>query len=256
MILPGKGWGQTTVFSDDFSTNTSATWTTSGAIGARRWYVNRPFPDNKWGGRRNTLPAQLELTNDVGGNTNSAGWVYAYTSTSGFSSPYNTTLSSNTGIVTWTFNMRTIRTNPAGFENGNYGVAYILGGTSISPAITGNGYAVVLGGFLASDPVRLVEYTSGLQSLGSGQTGIIVSSTSGLDDFGDDYISVKVTYTPATNSWEFYLRNDGSSGFIDPTSGTLTSQGTAVNTTYTSTALDYMGGYLARCYCGKPNSLF
>ncbi len=34
MIVAQVSWGQTTVFSDDFSTNQSATWTTSGAIGA------------------------------------------------------------------------------------------------------------------------------------------------------------------------------------------------------------------------------
>ncbi|MDD3687740.1 MAG: hypothetical protein PHE56_13360, partial [Bacteroidales bacterium] len=144
-------WGQTTVFSDDFSTNQSVTWTTSGAIGASSWSVSRSGDD--WGARRNTSPAQLEITNDVGGTTNVAGWCFAYASTSSFSSPYNTTLSSNTGVVTWTFNIRQLRTDPAGFASGSYGVAFILGGTSTSTNNTGNGYAVVYGQSGSTDPV-------------------------------------------------------------------------------------------------------
>jgi len=62
------GWGQTTVFTDDFSTNTSATYTTSGAINASAWSVTRSGAD--WGARRNTSPQQLEETNDVGGTAN------------------------------------------------------------------------------------------------------------------------------------------------------------------------------------------
>lgn len=95
---------QTTVFNDDFSTNTSASWTTSGAIGASAWNITRSGSD--FGGRRNTSPAQLELTNDASGTTNVNGWAFASTSTASFSSPYTTTLSSNTGQITWTFNVR------------------------------------------------------------------------------------------------------------------------------------------------------
>ena len=235
------GWGQVTVFTDDFSTNSSTSYTTSGVIGSSSWSVNRSGVD--FGARRNTSPQQLELTNDASASANVLGWVFANASTSSFSSPYNTTLSSNTGLVTWYFNMRQIRTDPSGFGSASYGVGFILGGTANAAATTGNGYAVVLGGTGSTDPVRLVKYTGGIQTLAATQTGIIVSNTTGLTDFGLDYLSVKVTYNPLNNQWELFLRNDGISAFTDPTTGTPISQGTAIENTYTSTSLDYLGGY-------------
>lgn len=237
LFASGQSWGQT-VFTDDFSTNTNATYTTSGAIGTSAWTVTRSGED--WGGRRNTTPAQLELTNDASATSNVAGWVFGSTSTSSFSSPYNTTLSSNTGLVTWTFNMRQPRTDPAGFASGSYGVAFVLGGTSTSINNTGTGYAVVLGQSGATDPVRLARYNNGLQGT---VTNIITSNTTGLTDFGTEYLSIKVTYDPSNNQWELFMRNDGASAFADPTSGTLTSQGTATDNTYTGTSLTVLGGY-------------
>ena len=230
--------GQTTVFTDDFSANQSATYTTSGAIGSSAWSVLRSGAD--WGGRRNTSPAHLELSNDIGGTANVNGWVMASTSTSSFSSPYNTTLSSNTGLVTWTFNMYQERTDPAGFGSGAYGVAYILAGTSTTNNNTGSGYAVALGNSGATDPIRLVRYASGIQGT---MTNIISSNTTGLTDFGANYVSVRVTYTPSTNTWELFLRDDGASAFVDPTTGSLTSQGTATDNTHTGTSLTIMGGW-------------
>ena len=230
--------GQTSVFTDDFSTNQSTTYTTSGAIGSSAWSVLRSGAD--FGARRNTSPARLELTNDASGTSNVNGWVFASTSASSFSSPYNTTLSSNTGVVTWNFNMRQVRPDPAGFSSGSYGVAFILAGQSTTNNNTGNGYAVVLGQSGSTDAIRLVRYASGIQGT---MTNIITSNTTGLTDFGAEYVSVRVTYTPSTNTWELFLRNDGASAFTDPTSGTLTSQGTAVNNTHTGSSLTLMGAW-------------
>ena len=76
----------TTVFTDDFSTNTNATFTTSGAIGSSAWNVLRSGGD--MGARRNETVNQLELTNDASATANANGWVLAYTLSSSFSSPY------------------------------------------------------------------------------------------------------------------------------------------------------------------------
>ncbi|HNI43733.1 MAG TPA: hypothetical protein PK230_03495 [Chitinophagales bacterium] len=230
--------GQTTVFSDDFSTDTSATYTTSGAIGASAWSITTSGVD--WGGRRNTSPAQLELTNDVGATANVQGWVLASTNTASFASPYNTTLSSNTGLVTWTFNMRQIRTDPAALTSAaSYAPAFILAGTSSTNNNTGSGYAIVLGQSGTVDPVRLVKYSAGIQGT---TTDILVSNTAGLTDFGTEYLSIKVTYNPLTNTWELFLRNDVSA-FVDPATGSLTSQGTAVDNTNTGITLGIMGAW-------------
>lgn len=230
----------TTVFSDDFTTSQGATFSTSGSIGTSPWTVTRSGDD--WGAQiDNDI---LGLTNDASATANANGWVFASVATSGFSAPWNSSLSSNPGLVTWNFNMRQIRTDPAGFSTGNYGVAFILGATSATAASAGNGYAVVLGNGLAGDPdpVRLVAYTGGIATLGTGTTGII-TAPSPLSDVGVEYMSLRVTYNPATNGWELFGRNDGSTAFADPTSGTLTSLGTATNSTHTSVSLTSMGGY-------------
>lgn len=236
LFIIGVIFAQTTVFSDDFSTNLSESWTTSGQIGSSSFYVNRSGAD--WGARR--YNNQLELTNDASSSSNAAGWVLAYTSTGGFGSPYNKTLSSNPGIVTWYFNMRQSKTDPGGFGSTSYGVAFILAGTSNTTRDTGTGYAVALGGSGSTDPIRLIKYSSGLGT----STNLITSNTSGLTDFGNEYLSIKVTYDPSNNTWELFLRNDGTTGFSNPMAGTLTTQGTTTDNTYTSsTNLDYMGGY-------------
>lgn len=236
LLLPGLGWGQTTVFSDDFSTDQSATWTTSGQIGSSAFYVNRSGAD--WGARRNTSPAQLELTNDVGETANAAGWAFANVATSGFSSPYNTTLSSNPGLVTWYFNIRVNRANLAGFGSGSYGLAFILGSTSASPFNSGSGYALVLGNSSTLDPFRIAKFDNGLSGT---LTNVIAAAT----NIGTDYYSIKITYNPTNNTWELFVRSDGTAAFADPMTGSLTSQGTGVDNTYTSTVLGYMGGYWA-----------
>ena len=185
LVLSGTVGAQTTVFSDDFSTDQSATYTTSGAIGASAWGATRSGAD--FGARRNTSPAQLELTNDADATPNANGWVLVSTASSSFTSPYDTILNSNPGIVTWTFNMRQVRPDPAGFVAGSYGVAFILAGTSNTNNNTGSGYAVVLGQSGTTDPIRLASYSAGIQGP---LTNIIVSNTAALTDFGAEYLSI------------------------------------------------------------------
>lgn len=251
LVLSGTVEAQTLVFSDDFSTDQSATYTTSGAIGASAWSVTRSGAD--FGARRNTSPAQLELTNDADATPNANGWVLVSTASSSFISPYNTILNSNPGLVTWTFNMRQIRGDPAGFASGSYAVAFILAGTSNTNTNTGSGYAVVLGQGGTIDAIRLARYSAGFQGT---LTNIIVSNTAGLADFGAEYLSIKVTYTPATETWELLLRNDGTSAFADPAAGTLTSQGTIVDSTSTGTPLPLMGAWWQGATAGNQPAFF
>jgi hypothetical protein len=241
MIMMSAGaWGQTTVFTDNFSTNTSATYTTSGAIGASSWSVTRSGAD--WGARRNVSPAQLELTNDVDGAVaNANGWVFASVPLSGFTAPYNPTLSSNPGTVTWTFNFRTNRTASflTGFTTNTYGMAFVLASTSSSPNTSGDGYAVVMGGApSATNQISLIRFTNGLQG-----TQTTVVAFGGAPATGTNYLSVKVTYNPSTNGWQLFNRDDGASAFADPTTGSLTSLGTGTDSTFTSTVMSRLGAY-------------
>jgi fibronectin-binding autotransporter adhesin len=225
----------TTVFQDTFTTGNSATWTTSGTIGSSAWSVTRSGDD--WGARINN--SQLELTNTASATPNVNGWVYASTPTSGFTSPWSSTLSSNPGLVTWEFNMRQIRTDPAGFGVGSYGAAFVLGATSSTVATSGSGYAIVLGGggsVASTDPIRLARFTGGLQ----GTLTDVISGTGVFADIGAEYLSVRVTYNPTSNAWLLY--GGTASSFGDPT-GTLSLTGSATNNTYTGTTLTSMGGY-------------
>jgi hypothetical protein len=232
-------FSQVIVFSDDFTDNSDPAWTATGNLSGSAWDVYRSGVD--WGARRNDSPAQLELSNDISASGNVNGYALVTTATSAFTAPYNTTLS-NGGFVTWTFNMRQIRTDPSGFDVANYGAAFILAAESATDNATGNGYAVVIGQGGGTDPVRLVRYSAGITG-NSSITNIISSNTAGLADFGLEHLSIKVTFNPCNGgTWELFLRNDGAS-FADPLSGSLVSQGTATDNTYTGIALNMMAAY-------------
>ncbi|MBW6480134.1 MAG: hypothetical protein K0B37_11965, partial [Bacteroidales bacterium] len=134
-------WAQVAVHSSDFNESQGAEFDTIGNIGNSSWLVNRSGPD--WGARiHNDI---LELTNTASSASNANGWVFAHLETGEFSSPYNTTLASNSAEVSWYFNLRQIRGNPAGFGVNSYGVAFIVGATSTLVDSLGVGYAIVLG---------------------------------------------------------------------------------------------------------------
>ncbi|MCK9590352.1 MAG: PEP-CTERM sorting domain-containing protein [Terrimicrobiaceae bacterium] len=178
------------------------------------------------------------LTNDASGTANASGRVYLNGATSSFLSPYTQVLNNAPGLVTWNFNTQQIRTDPSGFDGGNYGVAFVLGSTS-SDITTGNGYAVVLGGSGSTDPVRLVSFTGGLE-LNSNLTDVI-SATSPLNDIGNSYMSIRVTFDTTTDTWTLLGRDDGASSFTDPTTGTLSSLGSANNSTFVASTLTSFG---------------
>jgi hypothetical protein len=234
LLFAGMYAQQTTAYSTDFSTSAGTSYsTTNGLIGSSTsWYMLRSGTD--MGAMINS--GYLSLTNDATGSSNVSGWILAYTTAQ--ASPYNAVLSSNAGTVTWTFNMRQIRANPSSMANGYYGNAFILAGATNTTATTGTGYAVILGESGKTDRLRLVRYTAGLRT----NTTLMMSNTTGLNDFGNQYLSVKVTYVPSSNTWQLYVRNDGSS-FQDPASGTLTSQGTVVNNASTTTSLPLLGAF-------------
>lgn len=237
VLFASTAQAQTTVFSDDFTTSAGTTFTTAtGPIGSSpSWSFSRSGSD--FGARING--GNLTLTNDAGGTANNYGWGMASTNTANFAAPYSTTLSSNPGQVSWSFNMRQMRSNPGGFTTFTYGEAFILAGTTGTTNVAGTGYAVILGNSGTTDPVRLVRYNSGIRTY----TTLLSSTTSGLTDFGNQYLSIRVLYTPSTNTWQLFVRNDGTSAFQDPLSGSLTSQGSVVNNTYTSSSLLTMGTF-------------
>ena len=230
-------------YSDDFSANTSASYTTAGAIGASDWLVTTSGVD--FGARRNVATSdQLELSNDISGLPNADGWIFARTA-----SRHHPILSENTS-VTWNFNMRQSRVNPEGFAAGEYGAAFVIAGSVGTSATAGTGYAVVLGSTgTIDDRVRLVRYTGGLK-------GTLTDIITGLNDIGNEYLSIRVVYTASTNTWRLLVRNDGATAFADPTTAGLISQATNVNNTYTGTSRGVMGAFYSAGTAANQNAFF
>lgn len=141
--------------------------------------------------------------------------------------------------------MRQIRANPGGFFTGSYGVAFILCTNATNVATSGAGYAVVLGNSGSPDPVRLVKFTGGIQSLGTSppSSSVLLEVVTVLDNPTNNYMSIRVTYDPSTNQWELFGRDDGPSSFTDANTGTLTFLGAATDNTHTGISLPYMGAY-------------
>ena len=179
--------------------------------------------------------SKLLLSNDGSGAANGNGIVYVTTAASGFGPSYNSQLSLNPGLVTWTFNMQQIRTDPGGIQPGSYGVGFILGASS-GTLTTASGYAVILGNGGTTDPIRLTKFTGGIGTLTD-----IISASAPLSDVGANYLSLRVTYDPAGDIWNLYGRDDGTSNFADPTSGTLSSLGSGSDSTYVNTTLTHLG---------------
>lgn len=239
---------QTTVFQDQFSTPASGSYAVSSPVASgSSWKISRSGVD--FGARING--GFLDISNDATATGNVNGWAFSFlNSNTDFSGiTYKSSLSQNTGPVEWIFNFRQIRTDPSGFGSGSYGVAFILGCDTTNPTLsTAKGYAVILGQSGSTDSVKLVRFSNGLANF----TPLVV----GNGDFGADYLSTKITYNPTTQQWEMFLRNDGSTGFKDPDSVALTSQGTFINSTHTGISLPYLGGYWQGSTAGTQNALF
>jgi hypothetical protein len=228
---------QTVVYNDNFSVSQGTNYASAGNIGTSSWTVARSGDD--WGARIDS--GVMTLINDIGAVSNSDGWVYSY-QTLASSGAFNTTFADSAGPMTWTFNMRQLRTNPASFTAGNYGVAWVVGASSTLVATQGSGYAVVLGNTGTPDPLRFVSFTGGLQALGN-PTNALITASAPLSNPTNNFMSIRLTYNPSSNLWELFGRDDGTSAFSDPNVGTLTLLGSATNSTYTDQALTSSGAY-------------
>ena len=184
-------------------------------------------------------------------NGNVAGRSYTTVPLSGFDSPFNPTLSSNNPLSTieWTFNLRTNRSSIfSGFGAGQYGGAVVLVGSNTNILSLGSGYALVYG-TTASRNWKLVKYNNGLTGT---QTDVIAGGTFAGNT---NYVSVRILYSPSTNTWTYYFRDDGAVAWGDPTT-TNTLIGTAVDSTYTSTLMNVFGVFFNYSTAASQNLQF
>ena len=164
---------------------------------------------------------QLVLQNNLNAGTLAQGHIRVSTPTSGgagvslYDASHNTVLDANGdgNIMIWDLNIQQNRNNPSGFGLSNTGVAYVLGATNADFLNAGSGYAVVIG-TTSTDPLLLVRYdTNGIAQMGlnARDFALIQSGANANTNFQ----SVRVTYTPATNAWRMYVRDDGTTAFTD-----------------------------------------
>jgi sialate O-acetylesterase len=229
---------QTSVFSDYFDRGIISpggtpemTWT-SGTTAT-------PFP-----GVSTISGNSLRLSVSTTSGSVSAGRTYVMGTLSKFASPFSTILSKNTEPIVWTFNTRAVKTSSAlrGFDAGATGSAIILAMSGSDPTNpTSNGYAVTIKSrypISGLHSFRLVKFKNGLIA------DTNVDSLIGVYELAanSDFASVKVVYTPSTNNWALFVRDDGATTFADPTAGVYTQVGTNVlDSTYTKTTLTNFG---------------
>jgi hypothetical protein len=243
LFFAGKtGWAQTnvTVFSEDFNRGANVTPVTDGGTPLMTWTTvgTAATPGTSY-----TNPATIDPTNYVlqmyaNVATPVAGYVYVTGPLSTISSPFNGTLNSNSE-VTWTFNMKSTRSNALiGFGGTTYGSATVLASSGPNPTTGTTGYAVALYKGTTNNAIRLVRFSNGIA------TATITSIVGPSADLASmtNFASIKVVYTSATNTWKLYVRDDASTTDpTDPTTGNLILVGSAVDATYTSTAMTHCG---------------
>ncbi len=230
-----ESYAQKSVFSENFDSSQTNISTISGIIPGSLWNVTRSGSD--YGARIHD--GKLNITNDASPAASTNGWVLASTSTANFDADYKSTLNQNAGIVSWTFNMRQSFPNPSGFGSGKYGVAYILAGTENTTNAIGQGYAIQVGRNSGNDPISLVRYDGGMNSIYT----ILSSESKGPKNVGTQYMSIRVEYNPADEKWKLFVREDGGA-FADPKLGTLLlkEEGMHVNS-FTNIPLTMTGGF-------------
>lgn len=197
------------VFNDDF--NRSASNYTLGGTPIMDWVVVKNDPDvyvGTWsitGSVTGDRVFQI-FNSNTEANTGTAGKSYVTGSLSAFSEPFHTTLNQNDGDVIWTFNLRSNKSSLNSFKTGNsnYASAVVLAANG-SDLLIADGYAVTLMKGTLNNAVRLVRFQQGLGS----NAGI--STIIGPAPDATNYVSVKVVYSPPTNSWKLFVRDDGSS---------------------------------------------
>jgi len=163
---------------------------------------------------------------------------------------FNPVLSSNTNLITWTFNMKSSRlstnsfSSALGYPVGKYYNATVLCSSSssvlsngISP---GSGYAVTVqksSTDATKASINLIKFSNGLGDAATGSTEASVltrliespSLVQAPTVTTPINLSIKVTYNPSVNVWELSYREDAGTIFVDPTSGSLTLGGTVTN---------------------------
>lgn len=239
---------ETTVFSDDFGGDNL-----SGGVPATTYTIFKTVGagDDPTDPNTTTTPGLLRIGNRKGTGYFGRNGVTGILST--YAAPFTGKLSEIVAdSLVWVFNMRqNYNSTLSGFGDSQNGVAAILVADNATVSLA-NGYAVLYGG----DGVkryRLVKFANGLYS-NDGITNLVIGQTSPTD--GREYMSFRVVYVPESNLWRFYDRFDGPNtggAFANPAEGTLTLNGTTINSDFTNTSMTNFGFF--QSYSGNIDKI-
>ena len=165
-------------------------------------------------------------------------------------------LKNNPYPITWTFNMRLNRsTNIDGLTstaNTNYAPAEVLVASSsdlLSETTKGYAVSISLGSVAGQQKIELSSFTGGLGFAGT--TPVAPVSIISSPDFPNgDYVSVKVTYTPSTDTWSLAVKDSGTGPFTNPETDTYPTPTNAVNSVNTSVTMTHFGYF----YCHRSSN--
>jgi trimeric autotransporter adhesin len=245
--LPTQALAQPNGFYDNFNRSTldggPTTYTTTNTSTGTASVVSSSF---------------LQLNS--GSTSATSGRVWSTASTSAIGAGYNPTLSQNNRLD-WTFNFRnsSLSENQGGFANGRYAMATVLASNSAAlTASTTEGYAVVFGNNSSLDRVELVRFSGGLSPTGT-ITNIISTDQgarlSNVNNFAS--VGVRMEMINGEATWSLYLRDDGTTAWADPNSGTLSQLGTAtIDNTYTKSTLTNFGFFWNHGNTGNLSASF
>lgn len=233
--------GQSTVFVDDFGS--SHTSLTSGGSPLMTYTAtntsNTGSPIIESASATGTVPYLKLVTYLSSGPT--AGESYLTGPLSTFLSQYKSTLNTNTGVVTWSFNIRENQGTMNGLTASQRYIGVVLAASDANLLSTNcSGYMVSQGATTTSG-LQLVKFSAGL-GVAATPTTIIAAPTV---TSSKDWFSVKVSYDPSTNSWTLSQRTDALSatiGWADPATGTYSSiSSPVVDADYVSTSMNAFG---------------
>jgi len=187
-----------------------------------------------WQETETNNPTSISVSNGYNKSASTtAGRDFAHVDLSSVSGyPSNFTNAGN--LLEWAINMRQTRTDPSGFDNNNYGTAFILGKTT-SDVTTGEGYAVILGQSGSTDALRLAKFSNGIN--GNSRFTNVISS----GDYANQYLSIRVTFDPSNKVWTLYADNAaGNFPQSDPRNA-ATLMGSTADSSYTDQNLFFTG---------------
>jgi hypothetical protein len=253
----GQSFGQTTVFSDDFSTPDGGVGTTintnsgtlSGGVTTYTAFNTAPggfytlSANGNTGiyksatGTATTMNIQGSTALNASGGALNGGSYKGTTTISGplsaYSAPFVSTLTNNTYPVTWTFNFRINKSTSLTPLISAFNPALAAGGAMIlatdqannapitDASATSVGWAVTLTGGTSGDKIDLGYFSGGLYSDVANGTSTFTSILSADNLPITGFYSVKVVYDPTTDKWSLYTRADGSTTPFDPADGSL-----------------------------------